>query len=67
MSRSPYPVGLAVRGLDGDEEDGVRARRVLVHVGAAGRAVAVARAHYADHLRRALAHHRRHLGDVEPV
>lgn len=63
----PDAVGGPVRGLDGDQEHGVAARGVLVHVGAAGRAVAVARAHHAHHLRRRLAHDRRHLRDVETV
>lgn len=53
--------------LDGDEEDCVAARGVLVHVGAAGGAHAVARAQRARHLRRRLAYDRRHLRDVEAV
>lgn len=58
---------MTVRRLDGDLEDGVAARGVLVHVGAAGRAQPVAGPQRTPHLRRRLAHHRRHLRDVEPV
>lgn len=56
-----------MRALHGDQEDGVGAGGVLVHVGARGGAVPVAGAHHADHLRGRLAHHGRHLRDVEAV
>lgn len=64
---SPDAVSVAVRRLHGDEEDGVAPGGVLVHVGAAGRAVPVAGPHGAHHVRSRLAHHRRHLRDVEAV
>lgn len=63
----PNAVGVAVRALDGDEEDGVRSRRVLVHVGAARRALSVAGPHQSLHLRRSFTHYRSHLRDVESV